>query len=120
MRGTSPRVASDVSSRTDGVVCGICVDRVCHPDARRAARSAVVRKQAVRWIHRRWHSDRLAAVSASTLTPPVRWALVWGPVVAYMAVIFYLSHQSSPPVPGGIPDWILHGVEYFGFAVVVF
>ena len=37
-----------------------------------------------------------------------------------MAVIFYLSHQSSPPVPGGIPDWILHGVEYFGFAVVVF
>jgi len=37
-----------------------------------------------------------------------------------MAVIFYLSHQSNPPVPGGIPDWILHGVEYFGFTVVVF
>lgn len=47
-------------------------------------------------------------------------ALLWGPVVAYMAAIFYLSHQSFPPVPGGIPDWILHGVEYFGFAVVVF
>ena len=37
-----------------------------------------------------------------------------------MAVIFYLSAQSNPPVPGGIPDWILHGVEYFGFAGVVF
>ena len=37
-----------------------------------------------------------------------------------MAVIFYLSAQSHPPVPGGIPDWILHGVEYFGFAVLVF
>ena len=50
---------------------------------------------------------------------PLRRALLWGPVVAYMAGIFYLSHQSSPPVPGGIPDWILHGVEYFGFAVLV-
>ena len=37
-----------------------------------------------------------------------------------MAMIFYLSAQSSPPVPGGIPDWILHEVEYFGFAVLVF
>lgn len=37
-----------------------------------------------------------------------------------MAVIFYLSAQSHPPVPGGIPDWILHGVEYFGFAALVF
>jgi VanZ family protein len=37
-----------------------------------------------------------------------------------MAVIFYLSAQSDPPVPGGIPDWILHGVEYFGFAALVF
>ena len=37
-----------------------------------------------------------------------------------MALIFYLSAQSQPPVPGGIPDWILHGVEYFGLAVLVF
>jgi len=54
------------------------------------------------------------------LTSPVRRAWLWGPVLAYMAGIFYLSAQSNPPVPGGIPDWILHGVEYFGFAVVVF
>jgi len=37
-----------------------------------------------------------------------------------MAGIFYLSSLSDPPVPGGIPDWVLHGIEYFGFAVLVF
>ena len=54
------------------------------------------------------------------MIPPVRRVWLWGPVVAYMGLIFYLSAQSFPPVPGGIPDWILHGVEYFGFAAVVF
>lgn len=54
------------------------------------------------------------------MTSPVRRVWLWGPVLAYMAGIFYLSAQSNPPVPGGIPDWMLHGVEYFGFAVVVF
>jgi VanZ family protein len=37
-----------------------------------------------------------------------------------MGLIFYLSAQSYPPVPDEIPDWILHSVEYFGFAAVVF
>ena len=37
-----------------------------------------------------------------------------------MALIFYLSAQSSPPVPDEIPDWVLHGVEYCGFAALVF
>ena len=54
------------------------------------------------------------------MTTAVRRALLWGPVIAYMTVIFYLSAQSNPPVPGGIPDWILHGIEYFGFTVTVF
>ena len=45
---------------------------------------------------------------------------MWAPVLACMAVIFYLSAQSYPPIPGGIPDWILHGVEYLGFAALVF
>ena len=55
------------------------------------------------------------------MTPdPFTRFLLWGPVIAYMAAIFYLSAQSSPQVPGGIPDWILHGVEYFGFTIVVF
>ena len=51
---------------------------------------------------------------------PVRRAWLWGPVLVAMAVIFYLSAQSHPPVPGGIPDWILHSVEYFGFGALVF
>jgi VanZ family protein len=37
-----------------------------------------------------------------------------------MALIFYLSAQSAPPVPAEIPDWVLHGVEYCGFAALVF
>ena len=46
--------------------------------------------------------------------------LLWGPVVAYMAAIFYLSAQSSPPAPGGLPDKLAHAIEYFGLGVVVF
>jgi VanZ family protein len=45
---------------------------------------------------------------------------MWGPVVAYMAAIFYLSAQSSPPTPGGLPDKVLHAIEYFGLGVLVF
>ena len=37
-----------------------------------------------------------------------------------MALIFYLSAQSYPPVPDEIPDWLLHGLEYCGFAMLVF
>lgn len=37
-----------------------------------------------------------------------------------MAAIYYLSAQSSPPAPGGVPDYILHGVAYAGLAVVIF
>lgn len=37
-----------------------------------------------------------------------------------MAAIFYVSAQSSPPSPGGVPDYVLHAVEYLGLAVVVF
>jgi len=46
--------------------------------------------------------------------------LLWAPVVAYMAAIFYLSAQSSPPTPGGLPDKLAHAIEYFGLGVVVF
>jgi VanZ family protein len=37
-----------------------------------------------------------------------------------MAAIFYLSAQSSPPTPGGLPDKVAHAIEYFGLGVVVF
>ena len=54
------------------------------------------------------------------MTTALRRFFLWGPVVAYMAGIFFLSAQSSPPVPGGVPDWILHGIEYCGLGMVVF
>jgi VanZ family protein len=54
------------------------------------------------------------------LTTLGRRVLLWGPVVAYMAAIFYLSAQSSPPTPGGLPDKLAHAIEYFGLGVVVF
>jgi VanZ family protein len=46
--------------------------------------------------------------------------LVWLPVAVYMAAIFYVSAQSSLPGRGGIPDYVLHGGEYFGLAVLTF
>ena len=46
--------------------------------------------------------------------------LWWGPVAVYMAAIFFFSAQSSPPAPGGVPDYILHGIEYMGLSVVTF
>jgi VanZ family protein len=54
------------------------------------------------------------------LTTFGRRVLLWGPVVAYMAAIFHLSSQSSPPTPGGLPDTLAHAIEYFGLGVVVF
>ena len=46
--------------------------------------------------------------------------LLWLPVAAYMAAIFYVSAQSSLPGRGGIPDFVLHGGEYFGLAMLTF
>ena len=37
-----------------------------------------------------------------------------------MAAIFYFSSLSSPPSTGGIPNEVLHAIEYFGLGVVVF
>ena len=54
------------------------------------------------------------------MTTLPRRALLWAPVVVYMAAIFYLSAQSSPPTPGGLPDKVSHAIEYFGLALVVF
>lgn len=53
------------------------------------------------------------------MTSVRRRALLWGPVVVYMAAIFYLSAQSSPPTPAGLPDKVLHTIEYFGLGVLV-
>ena len=44
---------------------------------------------------------------------------LWVPVLAYAGAVYYLSSQSTTPVPGGIPDWILHPIEYLGFCVLL-
>jgi VanZ family protein len=43
---------------------------------------------------------------------------LWGPVVVYMAVIFYLSSLHNPPIPSNT-DKPLHWIGYVGLAVVV-
>ena len=44
---------------------------------------------------------------------------LWGPVVAYMALIFVLSAQPQPPLPPEITDKQGHSIGYFGLAVTV-
>jgi VanZ family protein len=44
---------------------------------------------------------------------------LWGPVLLYMGVIFYLSSLSDAPLPPGLTDKPSHSLGYFGFGVVV-
>ena len=44
---------------------------------------------------------------------------IWGPVVLYVGMIFYLSSQSKIPWAARYPDWIEHPVEYAGLAVLM-
>lgn len=39
--------------------------------------------------------------------------------MVYMAAIFYVSAQSDPPLPPGVPDKDLHALAYFGLAILV-
>jgi VanZ family protein len=47
--------------------------------------------------------------------------ILWGPVVAYMAVIFYASSQPdiAQALTGRVSDKILHGLEYTVLAVLI-
>jgi VanZ family protein len=45
-------------------------------------------------------------MTASTL----RW---WGPLLAYMGFIFWMSSQQRPGVFENTPDYLLHGSGYF-------
>ena len=49
----------------------------------------------------------------------MKLAGLWGPVVAYMALIFLLSAQPQPPLPPQITDKQGHSIGYFGLAVTV-
>jgi len=44
---------------------------------------------------------------------------VWGPALVWMAVTFYISHQSVVAIPMGAPDYVAHGVSYAGLAVML-
>lgn len=43
----------------------------------------------------------------------------FGPMVAYMAIIFALSAQSKPPIPMDLPDVLLHVPEYVVLGLLV-
>jgi len=45
------------------------------------------------------------------------WA--WGPALIWMAVTFYLSHQSGIAIPLGAPDYMAHGVGYAGLGALL-
>ena len=49
----------------------------------------------------------------------MKLAGLWGPVAAYMALIFVLSAQPQPPLPPQITDKQGHGIGYAGLAVTV-
>ena len=44
---------------------------------------------------------------------------LWGPVVAYMALIFYLSSLHEAPLPRGVSDKSAHGFGYTVFSVII-
>lgn len=53
---------------------------------------------------------------------PFRGALrslwIWGPLVAYCALIFYLSSLSSVPWAADYPDYLEHALEYLGLSIL--
>lgn len=42
----------------------------------------------------------------------------WAPVAIYMAAIFLVSADPSPPMPSSVSDKPLHALAYFGLAVL--
>ncbi len=50
---------------------------------------------------------------------PLHFLIVWAPVLVYIGGIFYFSSLSSIPFAAAYPDYVEHGVEYFGLAVLL-
>ena len=44
---------------------------------------------------------------------------LWGPVAAYMALIFVLSGRPDPPLPSQLSDTQGHSIGYMGLAVTI-
>lgn len=53
---------------------------------------------------------------------PVRGALralwIWGPLVGYYALIFYVSGLSQVPWASNYPDYLEHALEYLGLSIL--
>jgi VanZ family protein len=47
------------------------------------------------------------------------WLWVWGPVVFWMALIFFISSLHEAPLPPGISDKSGHGLGYVGMSVLL-
>ena len=45
--------------------------------------------------------------------------LLWGPVILYMAVIFYVSSLHEAPLPAGMSDKSAHWLGYTGLSVTI-
>lgn len=53
----------------------------------------------------------------STLSPA--WIPLWGPVLAYMAMLFTFSSMSTLPAPpGGVSFYVVHMAAYAGLAAL--
>ena len=48
-----------------------------------------------------------------------RIAPLWGPPLAWMALLFALSSRSSLGPAGAVPDWITHGTAYLVLATLL-
>jgi len=44
---------------------------------------------------------------------------LWGPVLGYVLLIFYLSSLSQIPWASAYPDYLEHAIEYLGLAVLM-
>lgn len=44
---------------------------------------------------------------------------LWGPVVVYMAAIFFVSSLHNPPLPAGVSDKPAHALGYLGLGLVI-
>lgn len=49
----------------------------------------------------------------------LRLLWLWSPVGVYLALILYISSLSSIPWAAHTPDWLNHGVEYAGLAILL-
>lgn len=48
-----------------------------------------------------------------------RLVRLWGPVAAWMGLIFFFSSLQMPPGGASVPDWASHGAVYLGLSVLV-